>query len=97
MPEPQNFLFNHAEIAEALVKQQDIHEGLWGIYIRFGIGAANIGQDAEGKIMPAAIVPVLQIGIQRFPKPNNLTVDAAKVNPKSKPVTVRVKPAKKKK
>jgi hypothetical protein len=82
MPEPQNFVFNHKEIAEALIKQQDLHEGLWGVYIEFGIAGANINQGPDGdNLLPAAIVPVLKIGIQRFPKPNNLTVDASQVNP----------------
>jgi hypothetical protein len=84
MPETNQITFSHQEIAEALIKKGDLHEGLWGIYIEFGIGAANIGQGPDSEeinIVPAAIVPVLKIGIQRFPKSNNLTVDAAKVNP----------------
>jgi hypothetical protein len=36
---------------------------------------------ADNTLTPAAIVPVLKIGIQRFPEPNSLTVDAARVNP----------------
>jgi hypothetical protein len=82
MPETNSITFSHKEVAEALVKKQDLHEGLWGIYIEFAIGAANISQSPEDpNILPAAIVPVNKIGIQRFPSPNNLTVDAAVVNP----------------
>jgi hypothetical protein len=82
MGEPKIYTFNHKEVAEALVKQQGIHEGLWGLYIEFGITAGNVGQDATS-LMPAAIVPVQKIGIQQFPEENNLCVDAAKVNPGS--------------
>ena len=82
MPETNSITFTHKEIAEALIKTHDIHEGIWGIIIEFGIAGANVGQGpGDPNMMPAAIVPVLKIGIQRFTTPNNLTVDAAEVNP----------------
>lgn len=85
MPEIQNFTFTHQEIAELLVKQQDLHEGLWGLYIEFGIAGANISQGpGDGNLLPAAVVPVVRIGIQRFDKPNSLTVDAAQTKPAQK-------------
>jgi hypothetical protein len=80
MAEAQNYTFDYKEIVEQLIKKQGIHEGLWGIYMEFGIGAANAGPSVE-TILPTAIVPVVKIGIQRFDKPNNLTVDAAEKNP----------------
>jgi len=82
MAEAKTYLFNYKEVAEALVKKHEIHEGLWGIYMEFGIAAANIPSDPSQQILvPAAIVPVVKIGIQRFDQPNSLTVDAAEVNP----------------
>jgi creatinine amidohydrolase/Fe(II)-dependent formamide hydrolase-like protein len=84
MAEADRFTFTYKEIAEALVKQQGIHEGLWGVYVEFGIGAANVGTMPESNdVVPAAIVPVQKIGLQRFPEANNLTVDATVVNPAS--------------
>ena len=80
MAESQTYMFSFKELAEALVKQQGIHEGIWGVYIQFGITATNIGENPKD-IIPAAVVPVLKIGIQKFPEENNLTVDAAQVNP----------------
>ncbi len=81
MPDaPQIYPFTHQELAEILIKHKNIHEGLWGLYVEFGIGAANIGQ-GPNDILPAAIVPIVKLGLQRFPEPNNLTVDAAKNNP----------------
>ena len=85
MPETKNIVFSHKEVAEALVGKADIHEGLWGLYVEFGIAGANVGSSPEGDIQPAAIVPILKLGIQRFKKPSNLTVDASEVNPKDKP------------
>jgi hypothetical protein len=41
-------------------------------------------------IMPAAIIPVLEIGIQKFDKVSNIALDAAKVNPLPAPASVGV-------
>lgn len=83
MAEATTYFFEYKEIAEALLKQQGIHEGLWGISINFGLAAANIPGPLGTGLLPAAIVPVMKIGIQRFDKPNALTVDAAEINPLS--------------
>lgn len=95
MAESSMILFGFQELAEMMVKQQDIHDGLWGIYIRFGIGAANAA-DATGTFYPTALVPVKELGLQRFDAPNNLTVDAAEVNPKGKKTTSKIKASKSK-
>jgi hypothetical protein len=88
MAEASQITFDHQEVAEALVKKQGIHEGLWGIYIEFGLVAANLANPTDPKsLMPTAFSMVQKIGIQRFKEANNLTVDAAKVNPKSKATT----------
>jgi len=68
------------ELATALVKELDIREGLWGVYVKFGISALNIGP-TPNDMVPAAIVPVLEIGLQKFNEENNLTIDAAIINP----------------
>lgn len=82
MPETKNYTFGYTELAEILVKKLDIHEGFWGLYIEFNFGAANINASPDAKsLAPAAIAAVKSIGIQRFDTPNNLTVDAAVVNP----------------
>ena len=95
MPETKNIVFTYKEVAEALVRKADIHEGLWGLYMEFGIGGANIGSSPEGDLQPAAIVAISKLGIQRFEKPNNLTVDASEVNPEI--ITKKITPKKKKK
>lgn len=82
MAEATQIVFTHREVVEALLKKQGIHEGIWGIYIKFGIKGANVGL-ADADLMPAAIVPVLEIGLQKFDKENNLALDAAQVNPAS--------------
>jgi hypothetical protein len=82
MPETKSIIFTHKEVAEALIKQQGIHEGLWGIYFEFGFGAGNIGPvPGDPNLLPTAIVQITKIGIQRFPEENNLTIDASVSNP----------------
>ena len=81
MAEPIQIVFSYKEVAEALLKTQGIHEGIWGLYIKFGISAANVGPTPDA-LSPAAIVPILQIGLQKFDEENNLAVNAAMVNPK---------------
>ncbi len=80
MPEPVNIAFSYHEVITALLKASDIHDGIWGLFIRFGLGATNVGE-SETVLRPAAILPVLEIGLQKFDKESNIAVDAAKVNP----------------
>ena len=85
MAETAQIVFKHKEVVEALLKHQGIHEGIWGLWVRFGISGANVGESAS-VINPAAIVPVLELGLQRFKEETNISIDAAKVNPKEKGV-----------
>ena len=84
MSESTQIVFKHKEVVEALLKQQGIHEGIWGLFVRFGLQAANIGA-SPADMMPAAIVPLLEIGLQKFEQENNMAVDAARVNPPELP------------
>lgn len=79
MPEADRFLFELKELAEVLVEKQGISQGHWGVYIEFGLAAANI-PTGPNQITPASINLVQKIGIQKFAEPNSLTVDAAEVN-----------------
>ena len=82
MPETKNYAFGLNEVVETLIKQLDIHEGLWCIYIEFGFGVANIPTTPDSKSFQPAVINVInKIGIQKQDSPTNLTVDAAKVNP----------------
>jgi hypothetical protein len=84
MPETKNIVFTHKEVVEALIRYNDIHEGLWGLYIEFGLAGANVGPAPGGDVNPAAVIPILKIGLQRSETPSNLTADAALVNPPTK-------------
>ncbi len=78
MAETKQIMFTYKELAEMMVRKAGLEEGLWGIVVKFGISAVNIGQSPED-VLPAAIVPVLEIGLQRADEASRLTVDAAQV------------------
>lgn len=80
MAEAKMITYSFKELAALMVKDQGIHEGYWGIYARFGINAANAGP-SETDVKPTALVPILELGIQKFDELNNLSVDAAVENP----------------
>jgi hypothetical protein len=76
------FTYDVNELVEMLIKKQDIHEGLWALYIEFGFGVTNVPMPPDGKnFQPAVINVVNRIGIQKQDSPTNLTVDARQVNP----------------
>lgn len=84
MTETDRISFSYQEVVELLVKQKGIHEGIWAISFRFDLGAGNVAKQGEANsFIPAAIVPITEIGIQRVDELSNLTVDASKVNPQS--------------
>ena len=84
MAEPTQFSFDYKELAEILVKQQGIHKGLWYVYYKFGIQASNMSFQSSEDFVPTAVVPILEVGIQKTDKVTNLSVDAAQVNPAPK-------------
>lgn len=83
MPETKQVTFSLKEVAEALALKAGVDEGLWGLYVEFGIAGGNVQTGPSGDEMnPAAIVPILKLGIQRFEKPSGMTVDASALAPK---------------
>ena len=76
----QQYVFTYKEVAEALIKKQEIHEGTWGLYVEFSLAAANV-TGPTGEVAPAAIVPITKLGIQRLKAESPLAVNAAEVNP----------------
>jgi hypothetical protein len=82
MAEPRQIAYSYEELASLLIKEQEIHEGLWGVFFEFGIGGTNVSPAEGVDAVPAAIVPLQRIGLQKFDvKVPGLTVDAAEVNP----------------
>ena len=81
MGEPENYFFDFKEVVELLDKKANIHSGIWAISFQFALGGANVSQSPGAAFHPAAIIPILKIGLQKVNEETNLSVDAAKVNP----------------
>ena len=81
MPEIQTVTLSHKEVVEALIKHQDIQEGIRQLYVEFGIAATNMATSPD-EVLPSAIVPVQKIGLHRVDKESPIVVNASKVNPK---------------
>jgi len=91
MAEATKYAFSHKEVVEALIKQQGLHEGKWALQIEFGIAAGNIGPGPD-ELNPAAIIPVVNIGLLKTEEITNIAVDASVVNPLSdKAVSAKAK------
>ena len=58
MSTPKQITFTYREIAEMLARDAGVQKGLWGLYVRFGLAAANIGASSDD-MKPAAIVPII--------------------------------------
>ncbi|HLA77796.1 MAG TPA: hypothetical protein VJU18_09475 [Vicinamibacteria bacterium] len=74
--------FQFKELAAVLARESGVRKGHWGLYVRFGLGAGNVPQ-SQDELFPAAIVPIVELGIQEFEAPNSLTVDAATLDAKT--------------
>lgn len=71
--------FHLRDVAAALVRMADLHEGLWQVQIIFGNAAANM--NLNGAFVPSAITSVVALQLARVEALDPLTVDAAAVNP----------------
>ena len=80
MAEINRYEFTYREVAEALIKQQGLHEGIWSVSLKFGIGAIMGGPTVEEAI-PTAVVPVMSVGLTKAETESKVSVDAARVNP----------------
>ncbi|MCL4485524.1 MAG: hypothetical protein M1537_04170 [Nitrospirae bacterium] len=91
MAETKIISFSYKEIAEALIKQANIREGKWQLYIEFGIIGANIpwppspipvsNPMLSPNLVPAAILPLAKMGLTRVDQDTSISVDASVVNP----------------
>ena len=85
MDETKTIILTHKEVTLALIKHQNIHEGIWQLYVEFGIAAANMPIAEENqdnlRLCPTAIVPIKAIGLIMVDKESPLALDASKANP----------------
>jgi hypothetical protein len=68
------------EVIEILLKNRGIHDGHWIPVLKFSTAGTNIGLNG-GEPLPAAVIQVQEIGLQRVDEPVPGSVSAALVNP----------------
>ena len=66
-------------VAAALVKEQDLHEGIWRVYFVFGQHAMNV--DFKGTQTAAVMNAIVEVGLIEDNEVGPMSVDAAVVNP----------------
>lgn len=83
MPEVNQYVLKHRELVELIIKASDVHDGTWYLMVNFGFTAGNFGPSKDD-LAPGAAIVISQIGIQRANSGvvPEMTVDAAKVNPR---------------
>lgn len=74
--------FSWQDVTTALVKQADLHEGLWKVGFSFGLHAMNVNLNQQH--LPAAMAFIEKVVLTRVEKLDPLVVDAAVVNPRSR-------------
>ena len=81
------YCFEHREIVEELIRLRGIHKGLWRLSVEVGLVGNNMNVLKDGKttLTPAATVLIGRIGIVQAKELDDLTVDAAEVNPRIPP------------
>jgi hypothetical protein len=86
MAEPKRIVLPYKELVELMIKKHDLHEGIWGLFARFGLNVANASVEYEGaqQMRPIAVIPLVEIGIQEYAALNEISLDAAVVNPRQK-------------
>lgn len=80
------------ELAEALVKHFDFHEGLYNLSIELRFAAGQVGPTADS-VLPGAMVGISQVGLVEATEAGPNTVDASKINPAKAAKTPGIKKA----
>lgn len=77
------------ELGALLVRDAGIHEGLFDISFEIQTMIGSFGPTEE--ILPGALIGIRRVGLMRTDRRNPNTVDAAQVNPRTKPSVKRAK------
>jgi hypothetical protein len=83
MAEATQYAFELKEIGELLVKNKEIHSGLWDVSFDLSLAAGVMGAASESAV-PSALIQIMRATLTKHPEgqpANAATVDAAEVNP----------------
>lgn len=90
--QPENSL-SLDELTAVLVRHFDIHEGFYDLAVQFRVGTGAFGPDQD-QLLPGAAITVARVGLNEVPKLGPKSIDAAKINPKSRARAQKKAPAK---
>ncbi len=82
MAEITQTMYALKEMAELLIKHQELHEGFYELNIEFQMFVGSVGPNQEAAL-PGAMMGVSRIGLTKVPMKTPHSVDAAEVNPQS--------------
>jgi hypothetical protein len=82
MAAPTQYRFELREVATALIKQKNIHEGRWWAVFEFVLRGGVFGQ-TNAELMPGGVFQIKGIILAQSDQstPEQFVVDAAEVNP----------------
>ena len=86
MPEVSNYSFELQEVTELLVKAAGVRDGFWMLNVNLSLTGGNF-QNTPDSALPGSIVLIQSLGISKADpatSPANMTVDASKVNGKTR-------------
>jgi hypothetical protein len=85
MADPTQYTFSHRELVEILIRNQGLHQGIWAASFQLGMGNTQVpSPSGGGDTLPAIVVTIFGVGLQKADKEGPSALDAAKVNPKKK-------------
>ena len=76
--------FDIHELTEILIKQKNIHEGIYQLRMDFRIASGLLAPAEDTKKLPGLMFGLCGVVIEQAKEPNDYTIDAAKINPKPK-------------
>jgi hypothetical protein len=76
--------YSNSELGVLLLKDADIHEGLWLITVNFVMSSGNFtpSVDQPESTLPATLIGVQGFGLVRAEGPGPTVLDAEKLNPR---------------
>ena len=82
MADQIQFTYSHKQLTEILIKHQGVKEGYWASGFQLGMGNTHVPSPTGGDMVPAVVVSILGVALQKIDKSAPNAVDAAEVNAK---------------
>ena len=88
--QPPPVILSLRDMTEIIIKDRELHEGLYNLGFQFQIAVGAVGPSPE-TVVPGAMFGVTGVGLEKVTNAGPHTVDAAIVNPSPRGVGKRSK------